>query len=103
CPDHSGVRRGPTTRIRPRPVRRAPGIALATNQAPVTYVLIAMNVLIYLVGASQGGGFHNPGGPLSAKLGLAAPSLHNGDWWRLVTTMFLHASITHIAFNMIAL
>jgi membrane associated rhomboid family serine protease len=103
CPDHAGVRRGPTTRIRPRPVRRAPGIALATNQAPVTYALIAMNVLIYLIGASQGGGFNNPGGSLYAKLWLDAPSLHNGDWWRLVTTMFLHASITHIAFNMIAL
>ena len=33
CPDHASVRRaGPTTRIKPRPVRRAPGIALGTDQ-----------------------------------------------------------------------
>jgi membrane associated rhomboid family serine protease len=103
CPDHSGVRSGPTTRIRPGPVRRAPGIALATNRAPVTYTLIAINFLIYLIGASQGGGVNSPGGSLYAKLWLDAPQLHDGGWWRLVTTMFLHASVLHIAFNMLAL
>jgi membrane associated rhomboid family serine protease len=103
CPDHSGVRSGPTTRIRPGPVRRAPGIALATNRAPVTYTLIAINFLIYVLGASQGGGVNSPGGSLYAKLWLDAPQLHDGGWWRLVTTMFLHASVLHIAFNMLAL
>jgi membrane associated rhomboid family serine protease len=103
CPDHAsatGGRRSPTTRLTPRPVRRAPGIALATNQAPVTYALIAINVLIYLIGTSQG--MNNPNG-LYAKLWLDAPQLHDGGWWRLVTTMFLHASVLHIAFNMFAL
>jgi membrane associated rhomboid family serine protease len=103
CPDHAGVRRGPTTRLKPRPVRRAPGTALATNHAPVTYTLIAVNTVIYLIGASQGGGLSNPGGSLYSKLWLDAPQLHDGGWWRLVTTMFLHASVLHIAFNMFAL
>ena len=69
----------------------------------MTTALVAINVLIYLIGASQGAGFNNPGGSLYAKLWLDAPDLHNGGWWRLVTTMFLHASIIHIAFNMWAL
>src|SRR5262245_59507027 len=56
CPDHAGVRQTATTRLKPKPVRRAPGIALATNRAPVTYTLIVTNALIYLIGASQGGG-----------------------------------------------
>jgi len=103
CPDHAGTRKGPATRLKPRPVRRAPGLALASGGAPITRALIAINVAIYLVGASQGAGFNNPGGRLYAKLWLDAPDLHNGGWWRLVTTMFLHASIAHIAFNMIAL
>jgi membrane associated rhomboid family serine protease len=103
CPDHAGVRRSPTTRLRPRPVRRAPGVALASGTAPVTRALIAINVALYLIGASQGGGFNNPGGSLYAKLWLDAPDLHNGGWWRLITTTFLHASILHIAFNMFAL
>ena len=61
-PDHASVRRaGPATRIKPRPVLRAPGVALGTNQAPVTYVLIAVNVLIYLVAASQASSLFSPG------------------------------------------
>jgi len=104
CPDHaSATGRRPTTRLKPRPVRRAPGIALATNRAPVTYALIAINALIYLIGASQGAGLNNPGGSLYAKLWLDAPQLDNGGWWRLLTTTFLHASVLHIAFNMFAL
>jgi membrane associated rhomboid family serine protease len=104
CPDHASVRRaGPATRMKPRPVRRAPGIALGTNQAPVTYALIGINLLIYLIGASQGAGLSNPGGSLYSKLWLDAPQLHSGGWYRLVTTMFLHASVLHIAFNMFAL
>jgi membrane associated rhomboid family serine protease len=104
CPDHASVRaRGPATRVKPRPVLRAPGIALGTNSAPVTYTLIAINLVIYLIGASQGAGFNNPGGSLYAKLWLDAPQFHDGGWWRLLTTMFLHASVLHIAFNMFAL
>src|SRR6184192_2067481 len=50
CPDHASVRRaGPATRLNPPTVRRAPGIALATGQAPVTYALIGINVVIYLI------------------------------------------------------
>jgi membrane associated rhomboid family serine protease len=103
CPDHAGVRRGPTTRIRPRPVRRAPGIALATGNAPITKALVAINVAIYLVTAVQGTGLNSPGGRLFVKMILFGPYVGRGDWWRLVTAMFLHASIIHIGFNMFAL
>jgi membrane associated rhomboid family serine protease len=96
-------------------VRRAPGIALASGNAPITRALIAINVVIYLITASQGGGFNAPGGALfdrfvlvgsNAHLGLFAPFgdlAHDHQWYRLVTSMFLHGSILHIAFNMYAL
>jgi len=84
-------------------VRRAPGVALATGNAPVTKILIALNAAIYLITAVQGGGLNAPGGALFNKWLLFGPFVAHGDWWRLVTTMFLHASIVHIGFNMVAL
>jgi membrane associated rhomboid family serine protease len=116
CPDHATASgRRPTTRLKPRPVRRAPGIALASGSAPITRALIAVNLVIYLITASQGGGFNAPGGALfdrfvlvgsNSHLGFLAPFgdlAHDHQWYRLVTSMFLHASVLHIAFNMYAL
>jgi membrane associated rhomboid family serine protease len=115
CPEHAGARRGPATRLKPKPVRRAPGVALATGSAPVTRILIAVNVLIYLVTAAQGGGLNAPGGALFNKFVLVGSNshlpffartgdlAHDHEWWRLMTSMFLHASVVHIAFNMFAL
>jgi membrane associated rhomboid family serine protease len=110
CPDHASVRtRGPATRIKPPPVRRAPGIALSTGRAPVTYTLIALNVLIYLVGASQGGSLGTAGasiyqkGSLYNHMVLYGPYVAHSGWYRLVTAMFLHESLLHIGFNMYAL
>jgi membrane associated rhomboid family serine protease len=90
-------------------VRRAQGIALGTNQAPVTYTLIALNLLIYLVGASQGGGLSSPGnsiarpGSLYQHMVLFGPWVPHNGWYRLVTAMFLHENLLHIGFNMYAL
>jgi membrane associated rhomboid family serine protease len=111
CPDHaSNARPSPAARIKPPQVRRAPGIALGTGTAPVTYTLIALNVLIYLIGASQGGGLSQPGlsitrpGSLYNRMVLYGPFVpHNGGWYRLVTAMFLHENLLHIGFNMYAL
>src|SRR5579872_4669523 len=90
CPEHAGgaPRRGGI---------KAPTIARAQRQltrgaAPVTRALIALNVAVYLIGAVQGGGIDNPGGPLYQKTWLDAYDVHNGGWWRLITAAFLHAN-----------
>jgi membrane associated rhomboid family serine protease len=109
CPDHASVSQGPSARLRPRPVRRAPGIALATGRAPVTYTLIALNVVIYLIGAVQGGGLSDPGSSINRPdslyrhMVLFGPFVPHDGWYRLVTAMFLHENLLHIAFNMYAL
>ena len=95
CPEHSG---------RPSGVHRATlGIrrgAYEGSGAVVTKTLIGLNVLIYLITAVQGNGLNSPGGSLFLKWLLFGPAVANGDWWRLITAAFLHASILHIAFNM---
>jgi membrane associated rhomboid family serine protease len=95
CPEHSG---------RPQGVRRmSTGMrrtAFEGTGALVTKTLIGINLLVYLVTAAQGAGINNPGGSLFEKWILFGPSVANGDWWRLITCAFLHASLIHIAFNM---
>ena len=34
---------------------------------------------------------------------LFGPAVADGDWWRLITSAFLHANVLHIVFNMLAL
>jgi rhomboid protease GluP len=67
----------------------------------VTYVLIGICVVVYLV---QAGTSYLLGVDLPAALGVKDNSLIiQGQIWRLFTPMFLHGSIFHIGFNMYAL
>ena len=97
CPEHSGVRK---TVKPPRVVRRAPHGA---TEALVTKTLIGLNVLIYLITAVQGHSINAPGGRLFNDWALYGPLVGQGDWWRLITAAFLHASVIHIGFNMYVL
>jgi membrane associated rhomboid family serine protease len=71
--------------------------------APATMVLIGINVLVYVVTAAQGGGINLPGGQLFGQWALQGAAVSDGDWWRLVGAMFLHGSVFHLLFNMLAL
>lgn len=75
----------------------------ATDETLLTKILIAVNIAFYLVGVAQGAGINDPGGSLYQKLWLYGPGVKDGDWWRLITAAFLHASVLHILFNMLAL
>jgi membrane associated rhomboid family serine protease len=102
CPDHAGARPAPS------PVRAAQRTAARRGftiggEAIVTRILVALNVLVYLITVAQGAGINDPGGSLFAKWLLFGPAVDHGDWWRLITAAFLHAGLLHIAFNMWAL
>jgi membrane associated rhomboid family serine protease len=97
CPDHAGTRKLVKA---PRVVRRVPQ---GRTDALVTKTLIAINVLIYLITAVQGAGLNAPGGRLFNDMFLYGPFVAHGDWWRLITAAFLHASVLHIGLNMYVL
>jgi rhomboid protease GluP len=66
-----------------------------------TYTLIAVTVLIYLLQVLSQNLY---GIDLPAQIGLKyGPSIRSGQFWRLITPLFLHGSILHIGFNMYAL
>jgi membrane associated rhomboid family serine protease len=67
--------------------------------APVSYALIAINVVIFLVGE-----FDPALGRRMFVEGAQHPGLISaGEWWRALTAIFLHGNFTHLLFNMWAL
>jgi membrane associated rhomboid family serine protease len=97
CAEHAGTRKRVAP---PRVVRRT---SARVMDAPVTKLLIALNVIVYLITVVQGNGINNPGGSLFFKWALYGPAVAQGDWWRLVTAMFLHLYLLHIGLNMLGL
>jgi membrane associated rhomboid family serine protease len=76
-------------------------IRTPSDEPIVTYVLIAINVLAFLGSLAGGGAVATRGGGSVIDNGaLFGPDVADGEYWRLVTSGFLHAGLIHIAFNM---
>lgn len=94
---------------------------LAAMKTPyVTITLIALNVAVYVMSTVAGGGSALGGAPsrqfeldwaligsgtvAGGPFGLGqAVGVAEGEWYRLITSGFLHGSILHLGFNMFAL
>lgn len=74
------------------------------GQPRITYALIALNLLVFAVVALQARSLSNFDGSSVFNGSLLVPMVvAGGEWWRVVTSGFLHLSVTHIALNMLAL
>jgi rhomboid protease GluP len=66
-----------------------------------TYTIIGLNVIIFILMFFDGAGLFEVNGLVHIKWGSDVSALvFTGDWWRLITHMFLHFGIFHIALNM---
>jgi rhomboid protease GluP len=68
-----------------------------------TYILIAVNVLIYIYTSVVGGDWLNTNSNLIIQWGQYNYLVFHGWYYQLFTSMFIHASIAHIAGNMLFL
>jgi len=81
--------------------RISPG--LRAGAAPATYALIAINIIAFIAAIGGGASVTSGGGSLFFDGALNGPKVAEVEWYRIVTSGFLHAGLFHIAFNMVAL
>lgn len=77
------------------PVRTAAGGILRQGMPVVTYALIAVNVAVFVLQIASR--------TLQYKLSLFPVAVAGGQYYRLLTSAFMHYGIIHILFNMWAL
>lgn len=102
CPACVGEGRETAARSRPRPAR---GAFIAVRRlGAVTGVLIALNVAMYVVTAiAAADPMDNDRSTLFYDLALIPGMVDTGQWWRLLSSAFLHFGLLHIALNMVNL
>lgn len=94
CP--SCIAEGAKTIRQPRTLA---GGAVSGGEGRVSMILIAINVAAFVAQLATG----NRAGQIYQQGALQAYATADGDYWRLITSAFLHGSVLHLAFNMYAL
>jgi rhomboid protease GluP len=70
----------------------------------MTVALVAINVIVFVLMGLDGAGIMAPEGRVHVRWGSNYGALTtSGEWWRLLTSMFLHFGIIHLGFNMLTL
>src|SRR5437879_4785138 len=73
-----------------------------TRRAIVVPAIVALNAAIFLFMLFGAGALADPG-TLVAWGGNFGPRTTNGEWWRFVTAMFVHAGMLHLLVNLAGL
>jgi rhomboid protease GluP len=73
-----------------------------TRIAPVTPLIAILNVAV-VIGTFVHPQLLNDPDPLISWGASFGPRTANGEWWRLITTVFVHASVMNLLVNLLAL
>src|ERR1700691_2081262 len=103
CVQHEAYQRGEVVDDARQPVMRTPWVRRGESTISLTQIILGINVAVYLamVFANGGSPFQDfPGMELVRSGANVGPLTISGEWWRLLTSVFVHGNLLHIAFNM---
>jgi membrane associated rhomboid family serine protease/tetratricopeptide (TPR) repeat protein len=72
-----------------------------TLSYPLTFILLGINILIFMLEDRQGGS-----GSIEVLINMGARTgalIYNGEYWRLVASIFLHMGAFHLLLNLVSL
>ncbi len=69
---------------------------------PTTF-LVAVNIIVYMYTSVAGGNFIQTSTDILVQLGQFNINVWNGQYWQLLTSIFVHVDIMHIGLNMLFL
>lgn len=90
---------GPSAETSPR---GAVGVPLPFSVPTVTYIILGLTVLVFLVQLGSGTAYHGLD-KLEIYGAMISDLIRQGQLWRFITPVLLHASVPHLLFNMYAL
>jgi membrane associated rhomboid family serine protease len=69
----------------------------------ITTILVAANLAVFVADAVSSGQVGSSLGDLGVDGALYGPAVAAGDWWRPISSGFLHVGLLHVGFNMFLL
>jgi membrane associated rhomboid family serine protease len=87
-----------------RTARTLVGAEVSNGRAIITPVLIAINALAYVVTVFQSGSpMNNDRSGFFTATSMIPELTAQGEWWRILTSGFMHFGLIHLALNMAVL
>jgi len=100
CVQHEAAQRGEIDENAKQPVITAPWVQRESS-VTLTQVIFGANVMVFVAMVIASGPSLDFTGKVMDVFGANyGPYTLSGQWWRLLTYMFLHGGLMHIAFNM---
>jgi rhomboid protease GluP len=99
CVQHEAAQRGELDENAKQPVIAAPWVRRESS-ITLTHVIFGANVMVFIAMVAAGPSLDFTG-QLMVHFGANyGPFTLSGQWWRLLTYMFLHGGVFHVAMNM---
>lgn len=101
CVQHEAYQRGEIVEDARQPVMRTPWVRGGESTIGLTQVIFGINVAVFLGMALAGSTVMDFSPQETIHWGANwGPLTLSGEWWRLLTCVFVHGGVIHIAFNM---